>query len=96
MVINFRIHEINQGACRLTRTPTLIKKKQSFLVKNFTICKIYWNTLSLIKGKERPNELFSNNFLLFYTIVGVITFLSYNDSYYNCQLNQASSLFSWT
>jgi hypothetical protein len=57
MIVNFRAHDISRGARKLNRTPTLIKKKQLFLVKNFTICKIYWNTLSimyLIKGKERP------------------------------------------
>jgi hypothetical protein len=59
MVVNFKAYEISRGARKLIQTPTLIKKKQPFLVKNFTICKIYWNTLSimyLIKGKERPKN----------------------------------------
>jgi hypothetical protein len=35
MIVNFRARGINRGARKLTRTPTLIKKKNSFLSQFF-------------------------------------------------------------
>jgi hypothetical protein len=40
MVINFTTREISQGTCKLTRTPTLKKKKYIYIGQNYTLAKL--------------------------------------------------------
>jgi hypothetical protein len=50
MVINFRACGISRGACRLTRTPTLIKKKTIFENHNSILINVIIITIILCIG----------------------------------------------